>query len=107
MHSKTELCFIQLQVVENKNISDAIADFLILDLQHPDIVEGRGFQRLIATLRSPCEIPSRGRLVDEILPSMQCHIKETEQAFFQLFNGDYGITVEEWTSHNGNIIIQT
>lgn len=95
-----------LQHVEsNKNISDAIAEYLILDLQHPDVVEGRGFQRLIATLRSPCEIPSRGRLVDEILPSMQCHLKETEQAYLQLFNGDYGITIEEWSSHNDEIFL--
>lgn len=89
------------QVDENtKNISDAIADFVILDLQHPDIVEGRGFQRLVATLRSPCEIPSKARLCDEILPSMQCHIKETEQAAFSSFKGDYGMTVEEWVSKN-------
>ncbi|XP_034239310.1 zinc finger BED domain-containing protein 1-like isoform X2 [Thrips palmi] len=84
----------------NKNISDAIAEFLILDLQRADVVEGRGFQRLIATLRSPCEIPSKGRLVDEILPSMQCHLKESEQEFLQLFTGDYGITIEEWVSNN-------
>ena len=92
-------------VVENKNISDAIAEFLILDLQHPDIVEGRGFQRLIATLRSPCEIPSKGRLIDEILPSMHCQLKESEQTFFQVYSGDYGITVEEWISHNGEIFV--
>ncbi|KAK3932798.1 E3 SUMO-protein ligase ZBED1 [Frankliniella fusca] len=93
------------QVESNKNISDAIAEFLILDLQHPDVVEGRGFQRLIATLRSPCEIPSRARLVDELLPSMQCHLKESEQAYLQLHNGDYGITVEEWQSHNDEIFL--
>lgn len=72
-----------------------------MDLQSPDVVEGRGFQRLIATLRSPCEIPSKGRLVDEILPSMQCHLKESEQEVLQLFSGDYGITIEEWASNNG------
>lgn len=91
---------VQQSAENNKNISDAIAEFLILDLQSPDVVEGRGFQRLIATLRSPCEIPSKGRLIDEILPSMQCHLKETEQEFLQLFTGDYGITIEEWTSGN-------
>lgn len=93
------------QVEESKNISDAIAEFLILDLQHPDVVEGRGFQRLIATLKSPCEIPSRGRLIEEILPSMQCHIKETEQTFLQMFSGDYGVTIEEWVSNNDEVFL--
>lgn len=96
------MVFFSLKVDEaSKNISDAVAEFIILDLQHPDIVDGRGFQRLIATLRSPCEIPSRGRLADEILPSMQCHLKEIEQEYLQTHKGDYGITVEEWSSHNG------
>lgn len=63
-------------MMDGKTISDAVAEFVILDLQLPDVVEGRGFQRLIATLRSPCEIPSKTKLEEELVPKIYDSFKE-------------------------------
>jgi hypothetical protein len=67
-------------MMDGKTISDAIAEFVILDLQLPDVVEGRGFQRLIATLRSPCEIPSKTKLEEELIPKIYDSFKEAVQS---------------------------
>lgn len=37
--------------IHNNIVSDAVAEFIVTDMQNPDIVEGQGFQRLIAVLR--------------------------------------------------------
>ena len=66
-------------MVDGKTVSDAIAEFVILDLQLPDVVEGRGFQRLIATLKSPCEIPSKTKLEEELIPKIYDSFKEAVQ----------------------------
>lgn len=42
--------------IHNNIVSDAVADFIVTDMQNPDIVEGQGFQRLIAVLRLVVDI---------------------------------------------------
>lgn len=92
-------------MVDGKTISDAIAEFVILDLQLPDVVEGRGFQRLIATLRSPCEIPSKTKLEEEIIPRIYDTFKESVQSVVSCHQGEMGLSVEEWNSANGESFI--
>lgn len=88
-------------MLENKSVLDAIAEFLVLDLQMPDIVEGRGFQRLLATLRSPCEIPVKSKLVEEVIPKVYETFKESVQETLQQITHDVSLSLEEWKSSNG------
>ncbi|XP_021933757.1 zinc finger BED domain-containing protein 1 isoform X2 [Zootermopsis nevadensis] len=92
-------------MMDGKTISDAIAEFVILDLQLPDVVEGRGFQRLIATLRSPCEIPSKTKLEEELIPKIYDSFKEAVQSNVACIPGEVGLSVEEWYSGNGEVFI--
>lgn len=75
-------------MMDGKTVSDAIAEFVILDLQLPDVVEGRGFQRLIATLRSPCEIPSKTKLEEELIPKIYESFKEAVQSTVACIPGE-------------------
>lgn len=87
--------------IESKSVSDAVTEFIIMDMQLPDIVEGRGFQRLIATLKSPCEIPSRSKLIEEIVPRTYDNVKESVQQTLQNINADITLSAEEWESTSG------
>ena len=69
---------------ESKSITDAIANFVIADLQSPYVVDGRGFQRLLVTLKSPCEIPSTMKLTYDLIPKIYKSTKEVITA--TLFN---------------------
>ncbi|KAI4486643.1 hypothetical protein M0804_006013 [Polistes exclamans] len=85
--------------IDGKTLSDAIAEFIIMDLQLPEVVEGHGFQRLVATLRSPCEIPSKKKLEEEIIPKIYDTFRESVTASFACMNNDVGLTIEEWKSN--------
>ncbi|KAG8226737.1 hypothetical protein J437_LFUL004388 [Ladona fulva] len=87
-------------MVDGKSVSDAIVEFVVLDLQLPDVVEGRGFQRLIATLKSPCEIPSKNKLEEELIPKVYDSFREVVYANVCAAN-ELGLSIEEWTSANG------
>ena len=87
--------------VDEKTLSDAIAEFIILDFQLPDVVEGRGFQRLIATLRSPCEIPSKSKLAEDVIPKIYETFKESLLENLQLITSEVALSVEEWDSSSG------
>lgn len=87
--------------IDGKTVSDAIAEFVIMDLQLPEVVEGRGFQRLIATLRSPCEIPSKNKLEDEIIPKVYDTFRESVASSLSCISGEYGLVIEEWRSNSG------
>lgn len=87
--------------IDGKTVSDAIAEFIIMDLQLPEVVEGRGFQRLVATLRSPCEIPSKSKLEDEIIPRIYDTFKESIAASFACLTSEVSLAVEEWRSNSG------
>ncbi|XP_054290124.1 E3 SUMO-protein ligase ZBED1-like isoform X2 [Macrosteles quadrilineatus] len=91
--------------VDSKSVCDAIAEFVVTDLQLPEIVEGRGFQRLIATLKSPCEIPSKSKLMDEVIPTNYDKYKETLQETLLNLKTDVALTVEEWDSAIGESYI--
>lgn len=80
-------------------ILDAIAEFVIVDLQLPEIVEGRGFQKLVATLKSPCEIPSKSKLEDDLLPKIYDSYKESIAQNLSCLNTEVGLAIEEWRSN--------
>lgn len=88
------------QSVDIKSVSDAMAEFIIMDLQLPEIVEGRGFQRLVATLRSPCEIPSKNKLEEEIIPKIYEAFRESVAASLSCITSELALTIEEWKSNN-------
>ncbi|XP_011173367.1 E3 SUMO-protein ligase ZBED1 isoform X1 [Solenopsis invicta] len=88
------------QSVDVKTVSDAIAEFIIMDLQLPEIVEGRGFQRLVATLRSPCEIPSKNKLEEEIIPRIYDNFRESVATSLSCVASELALTIEEWQSNN-------
>ncbi|XP_020286493.1 zinc finger BED domain-containing protein 1-like isoform X2 [Pseudomyrmex gracilis] len=88
------------QSVDGKTVSDAIAEFIVMDLQLPEIVEGRGFQRLVATLRSPCEIPSKNKLEEEIIPRIYDTFRESVASSLSLITLEVALTIEEWRSNN-------
>ncbi|XP_046734918.1 E3 SUMO-protein ligase ZBED1 isoform X2 [Diprion similis] len=92
---------IQQSSIDGKTVSDAIAEFIIMDLQLPEVVEGRGFQRLIATLRSPCEIPSKNKLEDEIIPKVYDTFRESVATNLSCVSGEFGLVIEEWRSFSG------
>ncbi|XP_066599630.1 E3 SUMO-protein ligase ZBED1-like isoform X2 [Prorops nasuta] len=86
--------------IDGKTVSDAIAEFIIMDLQLPEVVEGRGFQRLVATLRSPCEIPSKNKLEEEIIPKIYDNFRESVATTISCINTEVGLTIEEWKSNS-------
>lgn len=88
------------QSVDVKTVSDAIAEFIVMDLQLPEIVEGRGFQRLVATLRSPCEIPSKNKLEEEIIPRIYDTFRESVSISLSCITSELALTIEEWKSNN-------
>lgn len=88
------------QSMDGKTVSDAIAEFIIMDLQLPEIVEGRGFQRLVATLRSPCEIPSKNKLEEEIIPRIYDNFRESVASSLSCITSEIALTIEEWKSNN-------
>ncbi|XP_018903656.1 E3 SUMO-protein ligase ZBED1 isoform X2 [Bemisia tabaci] len=91
--------------LNSTNISDAIADFVIMDLQQPDVVEGKGFQRLIATLQSPCEIPSKAKIVQDIIPKMFDTYKQNVITSIENCPGHFGLSLEQWHSLNGETFV--
>lgn len=86
--------------IDGKTVSDAIAEFIIMDLQLPEVVEGRGFQRLVATLRSPCEIPSKNKLEEEIIPKIYDTFRESVVTSLSCIASEIGLTIEEWKSNS-------
>ncbi|XP_003425094.1 zinc finger BED domain-containing protein 1 isoform X2 [Nasonia vitripennis] len=85
----------------NKSVSEAIVEFLIIDLQLPEIVQEQGFQRLIATLKSPCQIPSKNSLEEEIIPTTYNTFRETILSNISSLTSEVSLAVEEWTSNFG------
>ena len=75
------------EIIDDKTVSDAIMKFVINDLQLPDVVEGRGFQRLIATLKSPCEIPSKTQLEKELIPKFYDSFRESMHSSMTSLSG--------------------
>ncbi|XP_075215667.1 E3 SUMO-protein ligase ZBED1-like isoform X2 [Lycorma delicatula] len=106
MHLRSKHPQLELQVqsdqsvFERKTISDAIAEFITMDLQLPDVVETAGFQRLVATLRSPCEIPSKIKLVEDVIPKLYDTFKESVLINLNAASSDIAISIEEWKSDN-------
>lgn len=76
-----------------------------MDLQLPDVVEAHGFQRLVATLRSPCEIPSRIRLIDDVLPKIYDTYKEMVAENINSAVRNVCISVEEWQSSSSDTYV--
>ncbi|XP_015600521.1 zinc finger BED domain-containing protein 1 [Cephus cinctus] len=95
----------QRSSIDGKSVSDAIAEFIIMDLQLPEVVEGQGFQRLIATLHSPCEIPSKNKLEEEIIPKVYDTFRETVAASLSCINNEVGLAMEEWKSKSDECFV--
>ncbi|KAL0125543.1 hypothetical protein PUN28_004570 [Cardiocondyla obscurior] len=93
------------QSMDVKTMSDAIAEFIIMDLQLPEIVEGRGFQRLVATLRSPCEIPNKSKLEEEIIPRIYDSFRESVANSLSCAALELALTIEEWQSNNNESFV--
>ncbi|KAL5234932.1 hypothetical protein ACI65C_002342 [Semiaphis heraclei] len=91
--------------VINKVVSDAITDFVIADLHLPDIVEGRGFQRLIATLRSPCEIPGKYKLEQYIIPRIYETTRSAVLNSIANSCSTFALGIEEWKCSSLNVYI--
>jgi len=82
--------------MDGKILSDAVAEFIVMDLQLPEIVEGYGFQRLVATLHSPCEIPSQNKLQKEIIPKIYHTFRESVAGLLACITSEIALTFEEW-----------
>lgn len=82
-----------------------ILEFIILDMQLPDVVEGQGFQRLLAYMKSPCEIPSKSKLVEDLIPQVYQTFKETVLHTLNTIKTNITLCVEEWESTNGDAFI--
>ncbi|RZF44170.1 hypothetical protein LSTR_LSTR003810 [Laodelphax striatellus] len=94
------------QPSDRSKISDAIAEMAVLDLHLPDVVQSVGFQRLVATLRSPCEIPSKANLTDDILPRMYDSCRESiKDSLAMCAESSYAISFEEWLAASGDSYI--
>lgn len=89
----------------SKVVSDAITDFVVTDLHLPDIVEGRGFQRLIATLRSPCEIPGKFKLEQEIIPRIYESTRTSVINTIANSCSTFALGIEEWTCSSSNVYV--
>jgi len=91
--------------VINNVVSDAIIDFVITDLHLPDIVEGKGFQRLIATLRSPCEIPGKYKLEQCIIPRIYETTRSAVLNSIARSCSTFALGIEEWKCSSLNVYI--
>ncbi|XP_022190822.2 E3 SUMO-protein ligase ZBED1 [Nilaparvata lugens] len=78
-------------------VGNAVIDFIISDLQLPDILEAVGFQRMLASLHSPCLIPSKERFLQETLPLLLKTHKDDLKASLSSCSM-YSLTIEEWKS---------
>lgn len=86
----------------SKVVCDAITEFVITDLHLPDIVEGKGFQRLIATLRSPCEIPGKYKLEQDIIPRIYETTRTAVLNSIANSCSTFALGIEEWTCSSLN-----
>ncbi|XP_014211665.1 zinc finger BED domain-containing protein 1 [Copidosoma floridanum] len=89
----------------NKSSIDAILEFLIIDLQLPDIVQEHGFQRFVATFNSPCDLPSKSSLEEIHIPAIYNNFKETILSIIDSINGEISLAAEEWVSNCGETFI--
>lgn len=87
--------------VNSKSVTQAIVEFMIMDLQLPEIVQERGFQRLVATMKSPCQIPNKTILEQDIIPKFYDTYRESIMSTISSLNSEVSIAVEEWTSNFG------
>lgn len=86
-------------------VSDAITDFVITDLHLPDIVEGKGFQRLIATLRGPCDIPGKYKLEQCIIPRIYENTRSSVLNSIANSCSTFALGIEEWKCSSSNVYI--
>ena len=86
-------------------MSDAITDFVITDLHLPDIVEGKGFQRLIATLRGPCDIPGKYKLEQCIIPRIYENTRSSVLNSIANSCSTFALGIEEWKCSSSNVYI--
>lgn len=88
-------------LIDGKAIAEAIAEFIVMDLQNPEIVEGRGFQRLVGTLKSPCEIPKKSYLTDELIPNIYDVVKDQLYQEIACLQTATSLSIEDWVASTG------
>lgn len=89
----------------SKIVSEAIIEFVITDLHLPDVVEGKGFQRLIGALRSPCEIPGKYKLEQEIIPKIYEDTRASVLHSIAHSCSTFTLGIEEWTCSSSNVYV--
>ncbi|RZF44183.1 hypothetical protein LSTR_LSTR003823 [Laodelphax striatellus] len=90
--------------ISKSKASNAVTEFIISDLQLPDILEAVGFQRLLASLLSPCLIPSKDRFIQETLPMVYRTHKEALKTVISSCSL-FSLGIEEWSSDTcGNYV---
>lgn len=60
-----------------------------------------GFQRLVGTLKSPCEIPKRNYLAEEMIPNIYEVVKDQLCTEIGSLQNTISLSVEDWISLTG------
>lgn len=90
---------------EVSNLNDNFVEFLIQDLEWPDMLDGRGFQIMLATHNSQLLYNTRAKIQDEIIPKMYENCKELLQNVTSTIQSPLALTLEEWRHFNGELFI--
>jgi hypothetical protein len=82
-----------------KQITEAIAKYIVLDMRPLDSINDTGFVRLINTLEPRYDIQSRTHITKTVLPKMYKELKEklTAEVKSQKF---VSLTTDSWTGRN-------
>ncbi|XP_021705680.1 zinc finger BED domain-containing protein 4-like [Aedes aegypti] len=92
-----------------KEVTNSIAEMIILDHQPVSMVEDTGFLRLMAKLQPKFKVPSRKHFTSTVLPEMYERCKRTiKSALPQHDDGDGGyisFTTDIWSSPNNKSMI--
>lgn len=88
-----------------KNISEAIIEFVIADLQRPDFVESKSFQRFIGTLMSACDISGKCNLEQKALWSIYEDTRRSVLRSISQSCSYFTLGIEQWTCISSNVYI--
>jgi hypothetical protein len=83
---------------------DTILKFITSELLPPNIIEGQGFQRLIAKLNPSVMIPSLKQLEEEYIPQQYVDLKNGIISEIEALN-EISLSVEEWLGVDGQTFV--
>ncbi|XP_055535390.1 zinc finger BED domain-containing protein 4-like [Wyeomyia smithii] len=90
--------------IKSKEITGAIAEMMVLDLQPFSMVENEGFRRLMAKMQPKYQIPSRKYFSTTIIPDMYAKCREAKQKSLPR-NGFISCTTDIWSSPSNKAVI--